>query len=324
MSRRVVIAILAVLIIGIVGGTIALVVNRLQETSDSSDEVTPGATLAPADSGSPAIVNPSGDDDGDGLSNAEESIWGTNPSSADTDGDGFVDGEEVRANHNPTIAGPNDTLPENFDPTQDLRPLQEAPVQVDQYFSVDLDLSGGTVNLTEAYQREYPEEQRTPDTLNAFVQQQPIITQLPAPRAEVITVEQSTTPLVLGEYLDIAGDLSVFSAKQAIGQAISALYSQGDAGQILAQASLVRTHQQNVLELRVPPTALNYHKLLLGYTELVASTYEQMALYNDDQVKSVLALRQLEAIDQRYIPLLNQELVRLRQEEQRLLNAAGF
>ncbi|MEN0062368.1 MAG: hypothetical protein AAGA48_09455 [Myxococcota bacterium] len=35
------------------------------------------------------------DPDGDGLTNAEEAIYGTNPDDPDTDGDGFDDGEEV-------------------------------------------------------------------------------------------------------------------------------------------------------------------------------------------------------------------------------------
>jgi len=37
---------------------------------------------------------PNGDDDGDGLSNADELTFGTNPFLADTDGDGWTDGQE--------------------------------------------------------------------------------------------------------------------------------------------------------------------------------------------------------------------------------------
>ena len=42
-----------------------------------------------------------GDDDGDGLTNAEEAELGTDPSLSDTDGDGYSDGEEVHAGTDP-------------------------------------------------------------------------------------------------------------------------------------------------------------------------------------------------------------------------------
>ena len=38
---------------------------------------------------------PEGDDDGDGLTNADEAVYGANPLVADTDGDGLLDGTEV-------------------------------------------------------------------------------------------------------------------------------------------------------------------------------------------------------------------------------------
>ena len=39
--------------------------------------------------------------DGDGLANAAEATWGTNPRKADTDRDGLVDGREVKIGTNP-------------------------------------------------------------------------------------------------------------------------------------------------------------------------------------------------------------------------------
>lgn len=45
------------------------------------------------------------DTDGDGLSTAEEGVYGTDPQNSDTDGDGFSDGEEVRNGYNPNGSG---------------------------------------------------------------------------------------------------------------------------------------------------------------------------------------------------------------------------
>jgi hypothetical protein len=46
-------------------------------------------------------LNSSGDEDGDGLTNGEELVHGTNPYLADTDGDGHGDGAEVAAGSDP-------------------------------------------------------------------------------------------------------------------------------------------------------------------------------------------------------------------------------
>lgn len=49
------------------------------------------------------------DADHDGLKDAEEAIWGSDPYNPDTDGDGFLDGEEILSSHNP-IQADNDSL----------------------------------------------------------------------------------------------------------------------------------------------------------------------------------------------------------------------
>lgn len=49
-------------------------------------------------------VNPSGDADGDGLSNLQEMRAGTNPTSTDSDGDGLSDGYEIAHGRNPLLA----------------------------------------------------------------------------------------------------------------------------------------------------------------------------------------------------------------------------
>lgn len=55
-----------------------------------------------------------GDDfDGDGLTNSQEYLFGTNPKSADSDGDGMTDGEEIASGHNPLLQdGPD--LPSGY------------------------------------------------------------------------------------------------------------------------------------------------------------------------------------------------------------------
>lgn len=49
------------------------------------------------------------DADHDGLKDAEEAVWGSDPYNPDTDGDGFLDGEEVLSEHDP-LRTDNDSL----------------------------------------------------------------------------------------------------------------------------------------------------------------------------------------------------------------------
>lgn len=53
----------------------------------------------------PAFL-PDGDDDADGLTNAEEERYGANPFLADSDGDGYTDADEVKNGYNPAGPGP--------------------------------------------------------------------------------------------------------------------------------------------------------------------------------------------------------------------------
>lgn len=45
------------------------------------------------------------DDDNDGLSNAKEEIYGTDPKNPDTDSDGYQDGQEVKKGYDPAAPG---------------------------------------------------------------------------------------------------------------------------------------------------------------------------------------------------------------------------
>jgi hypothetical protein len=50
------------------------------------------------------------DPDQDGLTTAEERLYGTDPSERDTDGDGYTDGVEVRGGYNPLKKAPGDKI----------------------------------------------------------------------------------------------------------------------------------------------------------------------------------------------------------------------
>jgi hypothetical protein len=67
-------------------------------------------TYAKADNNSSQTCDKSIDPDCDGLTNAEEKLYGTDSTNADTDGDGYSDGVEVKSGYDPLKAAPGDKL----------------------------------------------------------------------------------------------------------------------------------------------------------------------------------------------------------------------
>lgn len=313
MSRRIIIILLVVLIVGTVLGTGYFIVKRLNSTTTKNPtaSTTPGA-LTP---GGQVVKDPTADPDHDGLNNSDEATWGTDPNNPDTDGDKYLDGEEVKAGHNPTIPAPNDKLPEGFVPGKSVQPLSAAdsePIAVDQFFQKDLDLTLGSKNYTDEYRAQYAQDKRTPDTLETYAKSQPIISQLPTPEEKSIQAIPDDTPLVLKDYIDVAGDLSVFSNPSILSDGISSLFGKNDPRIIQGLAETTRTYQQNLIQLKVPPSGVALQKLLLGYSQLVAATYDQIAAYPTDQARSIVAMRQLAENDKKYMPLISKEVDRLR------------
>ncbi len=312
MSRRVVIGILIFLIISVIAGAVVLIVSRLK--TNSVVVVTPSPSSFPQSNlNSQQVADPTGDPDQDGLSNAAETLWGTDPNNPDTDGDGFKDGEEVGASHNPTIAGPNDRLPVGFQPGQNVTPLTSAapnPQTFESFFSSSVDVTGGKQNITQEYNQSVPDKDKTTVTLVQFVQKYPITTSLPQLNQSAITPDQDV-PLALSQYMSVAGDIDTLSDRTRMSTAVSNLLNDQNPSGFATLAARVSSFQSDVEKLRVPPQATQYHKLVIGYCELLAGTLNQIANFKNDQIRAFVALRQLDAIDRQYYPILIQERARL-------------
>jgi hypothetical protein len=334
MSRRLIISLLIILILGIVGGTVVLVIQRLLPAGSnvaSNGENT--GTLPNAEGTTRPVLDPLADEDGDGLSNGDEDTWGANPYVRDTDSDGFQDGEEVRAGHNPTIAGPNDILPPGFQPGQNLEPSAvpvtspelthfitlERPndsstlslATIDSLFVEGLDLSGGSSNFTQEYERLYAPAQRTAETLRKFTESKPLVTKLPSvANKPVIFTNQSSTS-ALRTYLSVAREIRSVLDRELLIVALDQLFLDDNTSDINDLRRSIVLYQETLLATRVPPAAVALNKLLLGYTDVLAATLRQIGLWEQDQVKALVGIRQLDAIDRLYYPLILQELRRL-------------
>ncbi|MFA7287070.1 MAG: hypothetical protein WC052_05405 [Patescibacteria group bacterium] len=72
-----------------------------------TEEIVPLPPTSPivAPSTLSVILPPTTDTDGDGLTEDEEALWGTDAGKPDTDGDGYPDRSEILTNHNPRGVG---------------------------------------------------------------------------------------------------------------------------------------------------------------------------------------------------------------------------
>ncbi len=126
-------ALLVIVIIFIVIRIIALQSVPQEEYIATPTLEAPAATATPVPT-TAAYSNDVGsgadDPDADGITNAEERLYGTDPNKADTDADTFTDGEEVKNGYNPLGAGKLDSDNDGF-PDPDERTFGTDPYNPD-------------------------------------------------------------------------------------------------------------------------------------------------------------------------------------------------
>lgn len=273
--------------------------------------------LQPAREADREIINPSGDDDNDGLSNEEEAVWKTDPANPDTDGDGYLDGEEVAANHDPTKPAPDDRLSAEALP-REIAPDPLAPVQVERYLVEDLDLNLGDENFTAEFEAQLPAELHSPTSMTQFSDRKQIVNLLPRPQDSEIPNPYNDSLAALAKFLEVADNSALLTDSISYNQAQLDLQAKDDASGILGLAESFRQYRESLVTVPVPAAAVNTHMLLLAYSEAIAATLDQIALWPEDPVKSMTASRQLYVLDRTYFPIIGGEIKRLRQLEAQL------
>ena len=324
MPKFLVITIFAILLLGIVVGGAFLIWQQFG--GSGTEEGTPlqdipGAlfgTLPEAEQTESPTVDESivdtEDTDQDGLINSEEQIWGTDINNPDTDGDGYLDGEEVRANHDPRKPAPDDLLEQTSPSPAPVNAESSglAANTVEEFFTTDsdLDLTLGNSNLTDAYKEQYGET-ASPDTMTEFVNTQTINFLLPQPAPNLVAQGSENNAAIIRQYLTVANNPNILANDALYKQAQYDLQVKGNPGTMQSYAGLVRSYRAGLEQSTVPQEALPVHKLLLGYTELLPIVLDEITLWNQDPVKSMVASRQLEILDRKYYPIIYQELQRL-------------
>jgi hypothetical protein len=316
-SLLVVVIVVALLIIG--GGAVIAVRTGGGEKTPAADDTASSSfgVLAPAEESAQSAQRlAAADTDNDGLINGDEAVWNTDPDNPDTDGDGYLDGEEVAAGHDPKIPAPNDLLAGM--PAAPGATAPAAPLEPEQYLADDLDFTGGGHNLTETFTKQYGSAEQSPATMSAYAATQPVIDQLPKPRSNEAPATVQDTSAAIANYLAVADNDTALANSELLLRGQFDLLERNDPSTMLSLAVLVRRYREDLLGAAVPASALPVHDLLLGHSEALAATIDQIALYNEEPVRSMVATRQLETLDRKYYPLIRAEFVRLRALQENL------
>lgn len=337
MRRLLLVALAVVVGLAVVSAAVVFILLRpgSEATSPATEQGSSSAGLTPAEESELSAADLSAaDSDSDGLINSEEARWNSDPDKADTDGDGYLDGEEVRAGHDPTKPAPNDKLPgqslSGSPPpaaaaaAPGTAPAVPAPLDPEQYLADDLDLAGGSANLTEEFERQYAAAERSSATMSEYAKTQLTIELLPRPVSQDLPSQvYPDAAETISSYLGVADNPTALANQSMLIVAMSDLAQYSDPSTMLGFADLERTYREQLTAAIVPASALPVHKLLLGYSEALVATFDQIALYTVDPVKSRVATLQLMRLDRKYYPLIHAEFARLRVLQDSLASPGG-
>ncbi|MBI4385311.1 hypothetical protein HY573_00600 [Candidatus Parcubacteria bacterium] len=197
------------------------------------------------------------DSDEDGLTNAKEFVYATDPLRADTDGDGYPDGDEVDNGYDPTIAGS--------------ARLPAEPTNLTKRF---LAWAGNPPSLE-------------PNRVITFLDSQPDLAfRLPDIAESSIRIAQHASAADLNHYAEAARGLALPEETAPYNElAREALLGRLDGAETALREleTLYRVWQQR----EVPPPAKELHRNILGLLALSRELFADLRLSRSDPVRII-------------------------------------
>lgn len=257
--------------------------------------------------------NPRLDSDGDGLPENEECQWKSDPFIADSDGDGFKDGDEVKNGFDPTVKGDrkgSDALPERraLAAAQELNKLRPRPDSDNLTERLAAQILGNRSSEQAETLTITPEELQRAIESTTF----PLDTALPPVALAELSVETTNTPAGVRHYLDAADTVRPreFSSSTVFADALTRATS-GDTSSLTLVRERLTQYEAELRRIVVPPSAVPYHRTLLGLVRFVRSRFESFEQFTQtDPVRAYVMLREL----QEGVPRHSQTLEQLRSD----------
>jgi len=249
------------------------------------------------------------DFDGDGLLNADESYWNTDPFNPDTDGDGFLDGEEVLSGYSP-----NDSRSEGNDSLAEKSKFIETNITEGIAFLITGGLESG--DLRDAGSDIYNDAidrislaaiYDTLDVLESIDLQEENFNVV-----EPTTENQQNYVNIIAEIID--GELTDVLIGQP--EDINRLFLNSPdifdnpyevkiKNTFLGHATKFQEAYQIIYESPVPENWIRVHRQSLRLLKKIEMHYRSIALSNDDPLKMLTTLANLQTVYVEIQPVLN-------------------
>lgn len=226
------------------------------------------------------------DSDTDGLPDALEVIYKTDPYAADTDHDGYVDGKEVANGYDPTIPSPNDKLPLHASPGP--TPTPAPPTLTQQFFtSTGLPPSRETLTANEG-------------AVTEFVNETNARGYLPAVSEKDLHIINASGKAAISRYLDaisIPQNPSLHAVSvEDITTAFEALTKTRNAGLLDAIITDLAENVEALKRVEVPREAVSLHTTYLAASIALLDNTRALKSYETDYVGALVAASRIQGL----------------------------
>lgn len=253
-------------------------------------------TATPKSFSSDDIVVPSAetDSDGDGLSDALEALYKTDPQNPDTDGDGYKDGNEVANGYDPLIKSPNDKIDRltsklglNASPAPAASPLPSPSLT--QLFVNKTGITPTDANIT-----------ANEAQINQFINETNARGILPVILDSDIKISTATGKAAIVKYLDTLSVTKNTNLKSVTPEDITAAFTtltgKKDSAPLDKLIANLKSNTQIFRAVSAPKEVTELHKKYLSAVVALQNNTEALKNYQTDYMSVLVAASRIEGL----------------------------
>lgn len=247
------------------------------------------------------------DSDKDGLTDWEESIYGTSPQKSDSDNDGYLDGEEVASSRDPLKKGPDDLIVQNkTTDTEEITATRKfAELAVANYLTAFQTKSPAELKpeeMDKILRDSLGNDPKMSVKFNEILKSE-LYYFIPSDLNKEIKIAKNDTEKeqkLYGEnILKLLKEMYDSGPKNDFFQTINQSMVTGNYSQIEEFAAFYQKIYGSAKNITVPESLEINHKNLLTYLYKMQKISEAIKIYETDPLKTLLALNELTNLTQK-------------------------